>query len=179
MPCRIDGMANVAGCKLAACEFDSHVRFHPFSSEEEQTPFKRRVEISKFSGGTMDDMKTCSRCKAEKPLTEFWKSARRGYQTYCKDCSTTLRVKWAQDNPESKAHHVRKTKYGLNKEQYQAMLEEQHGICALCPQPATVVDHDHKTGRVRGLLCRRCNLFLGYIEGTPELYARALIYLDH
>lgn len=70
---------------------------------------------------------------------------------------------------------------------YERMLAAQGGVCALCRQPETVVqhgrvarlsvDHDHRTGRVRGLLCRACNTTLGRFNDDPELFRRALDYL--
>lgn len=90
--------------------------------------------------------------------------------------------------PRSKEYRRRerlKLVYGLTLEQYQTMLEKQHGVCALCGQPETrqqygvldplAVDHDHKTGKIRGLLCRKCNLALGVFE---EAFERYTSYLD-
>lgn len=62
------------------------------------------------------------------------------------------------------------------------MLVEQGGACKLCFGPNTAgrklaVDHDHVTGKVRSLLCTRCNILVGYVENTPELLERAVAYL--
>lgn len=76
-------------------------------------------------------------------------------------------------------------RYGLTLEDYQALLEAQKGVCAVCHQPETRktkagkvaplhVDHDHQTGQVRSLLCHRCNMALGYVREDPEV-ARALV----
>ena len=76
-----------------------------------------------------------------------------------------------------------KVNYGLTPEQYAAMLLEQNGVCAVCRQPETGirrgelksldVDHDHKTGAVRKLLCSGCNSALGILREDP-LRIRAL-----
>ncbi len=59
------------------------------------------------------------------------------------------------------------------------MFEEQDGRCKMCRKAKSlVVDHDHQTGKVRGLLCSRCNVFLSYIENSPDLYSTALQYLQ-
>lgn len=59
-----------------------------------------------------------------------------------------------------------KRKYGITADQYQQMLEEQGGVCAICKTPPTnrklVVDHCHQSGVVRGLLCNHCNSMLGF-----------------
>ena len=76
-----------------------------------------------------------------------------------------------------------KRKYGLTIEQYDAMLEAQGGVCAICKQPRPEnrtlhVDHDHETGEIRGLLCFRCNNALGDFEEQYELFQKAADYLD-
>lgn len=77
-------------------------------------------------------------------------------------------------------HHHLKRLYGVSKEQYEGMLSKQGGCCAICKRPPKryrlAVDHDHKTGKVRGLLCSPCNLVLHWFD-TPELYEAILNYL--
>lgn len=80
-------------------------------------------------------------------------------------------------------------RYGLTPEMYDAMLAEQHGVCAICgnpPDPNGVgassklhVDHDHGTGLVRGLLCTLCNVGLGRFHDDAAQLRRAADYLDH
>ena len=67
-------------------------------------------------------------------------------------------------------------------EEYEAMLAEQEGGCAICGRPPTDeialhVDHDHASGRVRGLLCFRCNNALGDFEESPVLLDAASEYV--
>lgn len=75
-------------------------------------------------------------------------------------------------------------KYGLSLEAYQAMLEGQKHVCAVCMKPNTrkgdtrlMVDHCHVTGRVRGLLCHNCNAALGMADDDPDLLERLAEYL--
>ena len=71
--------------------------------------------------------------------------------------------------------------FGLSKEDYERMLAIQGSVCAICKQKDNrrlAVDHDHKTGRIRGLLCKRCNLTLGRFEDRPDLFLNAAIYLE-
>lgn len=79
-----------------------------------------------------------------------------------------------------------RTIYGMTPEQFEQMEAAQHNLCALCQQPPKgtsrrtkrlVVDHDHETGKVRGLLCQPCNRALGWFE-NPEWSQRAREYLD-
>lgn len=75
-----------------------------------------------------------------------------------------------------------KSKYGLTQSTYAQMLLKQSNGCALCNrQPGKRplhVDHDHKTGKIRGLLCHQCNWYLGTIEADPTILARITRYLD-
>lgn len=74
--------------------------------------------------------------------------------------------------------------YGLSKEQFYEMWERQNRVCAICMQECNnsnntklCVDHCHSTGKVRGLLCFKCNTGLGRFNDSPELLERAADYL--
>jgi hypothetical protein len=71
-------------------------------------------------------------------------------------------------------------KYKLTKQQYEEILQEQGGVCAICGgtcKRRLAVDHDHDTGKVRGLLCSRCNRALGYFQDSTEILQNALKYI--
>ena len=75
-----------------------------------------------------------------------------------------------------------KKRYDLTLEDYDRMFEGQNGVCAVCNSinfdgHRLYVDHNHKTGKVRGLVCRDCNFFLGHLEKNYSLLFRALKYL--
>lgn len=81
-------------------------------------------------------------------------------------------------------YHLR-SKYGLSELDYNQMVENQEGKCKICGIAAKdamwgvlVVDHCHKTGKIRGLLCNSCNVGLGKFKDTPELIEKALRYLN-
>lgn len=71
--------------------------------------------------------------------------------------------------------------YGISVEDYDRMLEEQNGGCYICGKSSTTraldIDHDHSTGKVRGLLCSPHNRVLGLLDDDPEMLVAALIYL--
>lgn len=78
----------------------------------------------------------------------------------------TSRRRRAENSPDTKRKWNLKTRYGLTPAQYDALLEKQRGACALCGgiMERPVVDHDHSTGIVRGILCHPCNIKLPAIE---------------
>jgi hypothetical protein len=81
-----------------------------------------------------------------------------------------------------RAHHINK-KFGLSTAQYDALLAAQNGCCVLCPQvdlpeKRLAVDHDHKTGKIRALLCDRCNRGIGFFDEIPERLRAAADYLE-
>jgi len=79
-----------------------------------------------------------------------------------------------------KARNRRKCLYGLTDKEFLSAISSQRNLCALCRRPLRppFIDHDHKTGRVRGLLCGKCNLGLGMFQDSPELLRLAATYLE-
>lgn len=83
----------------------------------------------------------------------------------------------------------RRKKYGISDADYDKMLSEQGGVCAICRNPETsrtqsgaikefAIDHDHKTLKVRGLLCAQCNKGLGHMDDSVETIRAAIAYLE-
>lgn len=74
-------------------------------------------------------------------------------------------------------------KYGITVEDFNKMLEEQGGVCAICKSNCNInrrlcIDHCHTTGKVRGLLCSECNSGIGKLKDDKELLKSALAYLE-
>lgn len=154
------------------------------------------VDVSQFQGDIDPDwFKRCRTCERDLPRSAFWRdrSTRDGLCGSCKDCKRKQNAAWHQQNkrlrsdysrayskanPERVAGYHRKRRYGLSQDEYQALVARQSGLCALCDQPrALVVDHDHASGRIRGLLCRPCNTALGAFGDDPQRLGRAIGYL--
>jgi len=79
---------------------------------------------------------------------------------------------------------ARERKYGITDDEYRAWLDAQGGVCAICGNGETSkdgrplsVDHDHGTGRIRGLLCNRCNPMIGYARDDIAILQAAIEYL--
>jgi Recombination endonuclease VII len=114
--------------------------------------------------------KFCRTCREIKPLSMWSKNARAtdGLQTRCKSCVSAV----------GRRDHLART-YGLSVDDIDRMLAAQHGLCAICrTAPAIHVDHDHRTGFVRGMLCFRCNAALGQFDDDPLVLRRAARYLE-
>ena len=107
----------------------------------------------------------------------------------CRPCKNAYAVKWRAANPDkAKAatlrynkrkpdQHIR-NRYGITQSQYDEMVKAQNGACPLCLKTKKlVVDHCHKTNRVRGLLCIGCNAALGAYEKLSALSERVKLYL--
>lgn len=89
---------------------------------------------------------------------------------------------YAEDPTRFRAAN-RKSVYGISSEEYQRRLLEQKGVCAICQNSCRLgrqlaVDHNHQTGRVRGLLCSRCNFMLGQAEDDAVRLLAAARYLE-
>ena len=92
---------------------------------------------------------------------------------------------WSASNPE-KRKTQRVKQYGIDGPEYDRMLHDQGGVCAICKSPSTGdkrggrfhVDHCHTTGKVRGLLCLSCNHGLGKFKDSTESLKRAIEYLN-
>ena len=106
----------------------------------------------------------------------------------CKECRRQRGKAWLKNksidkqfNATRKARRAatyRRTTYGLTGSEFNAMLEKQQGVCAICRQvQSLVVDHDHSTGKVRGLLCGKCNRGLGLFNDNPRTLKDATRYV--
>ena len=138
-------------------------------------------------------IKICPKCKKSKSISSFakCKSRKDGLQYYCRTCvskedkiyyrknTDKLRKKarnYWKTRRDQKRNNDLKLKYGITSDDYNELLKIQNSVCAMCntkplekhhrsnkPLPLAV-DHNHNTGKVRGLLCRECNQALGSFE---------------
>lgn len=137
----------------------------------------------------------CSKCRAVQPDENFrFEPSRQRRRASCNSCET----KRARDYRRNRKEHFRSyakgryvqsnrwaahlaRKYGIDENRYFEMLYEQGGACAICKNlfdDKLHVDHCHKTGRVRGLLCPPCNRLLGCARDDKTVLRSAMEYLD-
>lgn len=135
--------------------------------------------------------KTCTKCKEKRPLSNFsvkeHRNGKRYLRSHCNRCRNKATAIYHKQHPEiTRCQTLRR--YGMTLEQYDELFGRQNGECFICSQPETVrskngkvkllaVDHDHKTGIVRGLLCNRCNVILGLADDNIDLLKDIIDYL--
>jgi hypothetical protein len=105
-------------------------------------------------------------------------------QPYCQPHMRAYSREYYQRNKEKRRTQDMERKYGVSREDYDKMLADQLGRCGICDVLAEdaerarlFVDHEHSTGKVRGLLCLRCNLALGLLDDNPDSLRRAAEWL--
>jgi hypothetical protein len=143
-------------------------------------------------------MKRCTNCKKNKDESCFYKHKNEpgGLSYWCKECRKLAdkahyitNREWALIR-EWRSSLIRR--YKLSYQEYYALLDKQHGVCAVCKQPERTqrqlcVDHDHgcckgetSCGKcIRGLLCSRCNRGLGLLQDNEDILKQALRYIKH
>lgn len=153
----------------------------------------------------MSPTKVCRDCDEAKPRDQFRKhpETKDRLHTYCSPCDNARRrANKAKADPESRERRKQTTRswyyenqeryrdtyltrvYGISLAEYNALLESQGGKCGLCriDEPGGFgswhVDHDHDSGAVRGLLCQRCNIGLGYFKDDPDVLRAAADYIE-
>lgn len=108
----------------------------------------------------------------------------RDYRAANRDRRRENNRRWREANRESYTEYQRakhlETKYGLSVEEFEAMRSRQNGRCLICGTASEdlVVDHDHETGKVRGLVDGRCNLMIGQALDNPDVLRAAAEYLE-
>jgi len=146
--------------------------------------------------------KKCTKCGKVKLLCEFHKHknhSKDGLHSWCKSCKSILRNKNYYQSNKIKLALKRKQyykthkqeaknnylllKYNISLKQYNDMFNKQQGCCIVCGRHQSecvhtlVVDHCHLTGKIRGLLCNRCNLVIGFIKDNSKLAIAIANYL--
>ena len=91
---------------------------------------------------------------------------------------------WIKNNPkkweEQKMKDNLKLRYDITVEEYNRMVKEQEGKCLICKKTPEklVIDHSHKTGTVRGLLCHSCNIGIGFLKEDMNIFKSAMEYIN-
>lgn len=136
-------------------------------------------------------MKRCSKCKFPKEDFEFAKDRSRpdGLNHRCRICNrlhvqeiaTRQKRQFGENEYRRRRRKYELTHYyGISVKDYTQLVENQGDKCAICgtkPEAYLAIDHCHKTNRIRGLLCRKCNSAIGLFDDDPWRVEQALRYL--
>lgn len=106
-------------------------------------------------------------------MAEYWKDPQKKL--------TYTRAWWARNSHKRKEYAMRRV-YNLDPSEFAAMLVRQNGVCAVCeqsdPKRNLSIDHNHGTGRIRGLLCKKCNSAIGFAGDSPVILRKMAMYLE-
>jgi hypothetical protein len=135
----------------------------------------------------LPQFKVCKICKLEKSLNDYYVRKDNGkHKPNCKSCEN-----------EKYSYVAMRKKYGLTQADYDKMLSDQNGRCKICgstgaassetsrrlyktdKSPTLIIDHDHVTGKVRGLLCRLCNTAIAYLKDDLQNFRNAMAYVEN
>lgn len=145
-------------------------------------------ECCKLRAPVKDGTKECRACHQILPIDSFYllrntKNGKRYPNSYCKTCSNATRPDYKRGRTTKEAIRRRNLKsYGLTEETFDILLASQSNRCAICRDEFTDtkkrhIDHCHKSGKVRGILCDGCNHGIGRFKDDPELLQKAIEYL--
>jgi hypothetical protein len=139
---------------------------------------KNRLRAAEYRKKNPEKVRETNRRSAAKKRQDPQKiEATRAYQ-----------AEYRAKNRSALCDRERKRKFGITRNEYANMFHSQNGVCAICSEPETAtrlgvikalsVDHDHKTGKVRGLLCSDCNTGIGKLKENRNVFISAIKYLD-
>jgi hypothetical protein len=130
-------------------------------------------------------IKRCSKCKEDKDLSQFakYKNGKLGAHHYCKPCHSEQR-KRTYDYSKSRNRRILHS-YNINIDTIESVYISQGGCCKICNKKYSTfskhgglyIDHCHTTGKVRGLLCAKCNGLLGSCNDNISVLQNAIEYL--
>lgn len=131
----------------------------------------------------MEKLKVCSICHKEKPLKEFpYNTGKVRYFSYCHQCRRD-KYKGNENTHKRVRNRSLVKQFGITLDEYNLLFLKQGGKCAICGihqselKQALNLDHDHTTGKVRALLCPKCNGGLGIFNDDIDLLEKAIKYL--
>lgn len=125
--------------------------------------------------------KRCPKCEETKVNSSFPRNraSSDGLAAYCKPCHNVVMREIAERLYGGNRNFLMKRRYGIDFAAFDEMRRMQGGKCALCRERKAVhVDHDHVTGKVRAILCFKCNNGLGKLSDDPDRVLRAVAYLS-
>ena len=141
-----------------------------------------RAQNRDHSDDLQPEGRTCTKCGVYKSISQFHKHklALYGVDPMCKACRIERRREYGRKYPERIRDTDLRIRYGISLDDYNAMHARQCGRCAICgtAEEKLVVDHNHRTGQVRELLCHLCNAMIGCAREDIAILTSAVAYLQ-
>lgn len=148
----------------------------------------------KAAGIVTESSKRCTKCDTVKPVGEFRSrggSMKHLLKSWCKACHFATHKTWCAENQDRVKEYrgrdpwtlvKRCARHGITPEEFVIAYEAQAGRCLICEDPisqmGSAIDHNHKTGKFRGILCKTCNRAIGMLRDSPSILRRAAEYLE-
>jgi len=172
--CKIKGCSNVLYCSEICSKH--YIRFRRYGTYEK--PKNKRGTLLELGKSY------CCSCKKEKPLSEFNKDKQSyyGFSMRCKECNKVTSMKRYKEHKNKYRNYFLLKKFGIGLKEYNKILKNQKNRCLICGNSDynkhMPVDHCHKTGHIRGILCSKCNLALGLFNDDIKVLNSAITYLN-
>ena len=174
-------------CRLCRNEKNRELYWRKRPEGRKRNSFGRPLSPGEWEEVIAKGKLRCRMCGEEKPLSEYRRHRTRIKLYYYRDCRDCLREREAKQRAPkreklARQRHLRRCeKYGITEQQYREMQDKQNGRCAICGKPLTkaqqVIDHDHISGKVRGIVHSHCNLVLGNSREDASVLLGAVRYL--
>lgn len=168
-------------CRL--CLTESRRRYN--GSAKTGPPSRYRGDSTVQLDALDQGKKHCARCREVKERSHFSRSAKHptGLHSWCRTCCSEQKRTRYQRDRELINLRSRASRFGITVDELSRLIEKHGGRCAICAGPCSTgrqlaIDHDHRTGRVRGLLCANCNRGIGLLRDSPAIALAAAEYLS-
>lgn len=150
--------------KNGRLELSNYCRACSATSQKEHRERKAKNKARTNQKPSVDGTRLCHQCGERKSLADFSTHSGNRRRGHCKSCDS---------------HNRLKREYDMSLEEFNARVIQQSGECDICENscPKLNVDHSHKTGKIRSLLCSPCNTALGLVKDSPRILMAMQKYL--
>jgi len=142
---------------------------------------KERANMKIYRAVHREELRTSNKRYREEHCEELRTKRKKYYDEHHEEMCDRSR-KWRNEHLEKERANKLMHNHGITIEEYDKLLAAQNGICVICGLPPNSkklsVDHNHETGKIRGLLCKSCNRALGLVYESVDILAKMINYLE-
>lgn len=177
-------------CRRCGIEFEYQWKSRNFICNPcnaiEAKEYREKKKKEREQQSVVDKWRICCRCKENKPLIEFPKNKcaplGRGYACFL--CNRADKKK--QRDRDRVGHNIRKrlSFFKISQEEYDTLFERANNLCEICEASESAagrplgIDHCHSSGKIRGVLCNKCNWLIGAAQERTDILTKAITYLQ-